>query len=797
MPISLEDLVSRIDTSKTALVFGAGASVPSGAPSGADLATHLWGAVAKCEPESSDLIDTASILVRNFGRRAVIDAVVAKLKKLNPQGGILGIPRFSWRSIYTTNFDRLVELSYKRLDLPVSVIRSNYDFTYREGDGGVRLYKMHGCVSQDSSLGDKASMILTDSDYEEFSIYRETIFSSLKNAMLEGDVLVIGQSLRDRHLQDLVKEVLGAKQRGAPGRLFVLVYNKDDLRAPLLEDKGAVIAFGGIDEFVHALANGASPEVSCDEESSEFNLPSAVVSAVQSASDGAMLQPNTVRMFNGSPASYADINAGSTFRRIRFEDLLSKIVKNERKFVVITGAAGVGKTTFGRQLLLGLVKQKYLAWEHRSDFQFKHEQWVGIESKLRSEGRVGVLFIDECTHFMRAVNQLADYLSSLDSSALRLVLTANSAQWTPRIKSKTLFQFGEIIEFSRLQDEEIHSLINLLESNQSISGLVHSEFKSQTREAQYGALRQKCSADMFVCLKNIFATESLDYILLSEYDDLDERLQAYYRYVAALQAVGMRVHRQLVIRMLGMPPDQVQAALTGLHGIVDEYDISPRDGIYGWTTRHLVIARKITEYKFSSLDELKELFDQIIDNINPSNRIELQSVRDLCDVEFGIGRLGEASIRRGLYKRLISVAPGERIPWHRLIRELLEEGDLEQVEFAIRDAQDSVGADAPIDRYKVRLLIARSAKTRGISDADRLALMRKAYELAKRNTEIHALDKHSYTTLCDVAHQLVQAGENPYILDEAINRLRIASDEIFDPELPRKIQYYESLRFRR
>src|SRR5690606_23329565 len=187
--------------------------------------------------------------------------------------------------------------------------------------------------------------------------------------------------------------------------------------------------------------------------------------------------------------------------------------------------------------------------------------------------------------------------------------------------------------------------------------------------------RQKCGADMFVCLKNIFANENLDTILLREFDELDEPLQEHYRYVAALEAVGMKVHRQLIIRMLHMPPHLVSAVLAGLSGIIDEYDISPDEGVYGWSTRHIVIARRITNYKFSSVPELTRLFGEIIRNINPAVPIELRSIRDICDQEFGIGRIGDPETRKYLYQQLTEIAPAERIPWHRLIRELLESGN--------------------------------------------------------------------------------------------------------------------------
>ena len=145
---------------------------------------------------------------------------------------------------------------------------------------------------------------------------------------------------------------------------------------------------------------------------------------------------------------------------------------------------------------------------------------------------------------------------------------------------------------------------------------------------------------------------------------------------------------------------------------------------------------------------------------------------------------------------MTEVAPGERIPWHRLIRELISAERVEEAEYAIRDSEVAVGKDSPIDRYKVRLLMLRAERTERISDQDRLALLRKAYELAMRNTEFYRWDKYSYRTLCDVAVELIGYGENAYVLDEAIKRLRDASGRILDPEMNRDLQSYERVRAR-
>lgn len=680
MPISLTELVDSL-RKDPALLLGAGASVPSGAPTGTALAHSLWERITKTSAISDDLLETTSLLSRRYGRSAVVNEIKTILSPLKPAGGLLSLPTIEWRAIFTTNFDQLVEAAYRRHKKPLAVFRSNYDFTRKEDASGGRLYKIHGCISQDRSTGDQSSLLLTEDDYDDYKAFRQASFVELERTLLQSDVLIVGQSLGDRHLQDLVKEVLKAKKQGVQGQVFLLAYDRDDFRAQLLEDRGAKVAFGGIDELIHAFAIGgsaASPEPAFSE------------------SLDALLSPGLV----------------STVRDLAVEvELPSNVVR-------------------------------------------------------------------------------------IDRPALQIIATANSAQWTPRIKTRNFFTRGEQLALSALSETEIRSLLNLLENSRSISDLVQNEFKRESRNKQFDRLRQKCSADMFVCLKNIFANESLDTILLQEYDLLAEPLQGYYRFVAALEAVGTRVHRQLVLRMLNVSASQVSAVLSGLSGIIDEFDIKPSRGVYGWSTRHLIIAQKITEYKFSHVDELVRLFDQVIDNINPLEPLELQSIRAICDVDYGIGRIGDSVTRERLYRRLVALVPGERIPWHRLIREKLEQGDISETEYLIRDAAEAAGADSPIDRYKVRLLVLRSNETAGISPDDRLALLRKAFELAMTNTRRHKLDKYSYRELCNVAVELNRKGENAAYMDEAISAMREGADRIMDPDLDRMLHHFENVRAR-
>ncbi len=796
MPISLTELVNSIDPTKSALLLGAGASVPSGAPTGTQLAHLLWRNIAKIEPSSDDLIETSTIISRRYTREAVVQEIKKALKPLQPTAGLLGLPSMEWSAIFTTNFDQLVEAAFRRHRKPLFVYRSNFDFSRKEDAQGQKLFKLHGCISEDRSTGHQSSLILTDDDYDDHKSFRGASFAELERTLYQADVLVVGQSLRDRHLQDIIKEVLNARNQGAPGRVFVLAYDRDDLRAQMWEDKGARIAFGGIDEMIHAFAANIPEVTQAPPNQAETLLPASVISAVRTVADERRHPGNVVRMFNGGPATYADIESKSTFERDQQTLVADLLTKGEIRVATIVGAAGVGKTTLARKIAMDLSNAGLSVWEHKNEFNFQYKSWLKIEADLRASGSRGILLLDECTHFMKAINNLLDELREIDNAALQVIVTANLSQWTPRIKSSQFFAKGKIVTLSRLSESELRSLINLLEQNREIANLVQQEFKNESRNRQIDRLRQKCSADMFVCLKNIFANESLDTILLQEYESLAEPLQEYYRFVAALEAVGTRVHRQLILRMLKIGASAVTSVLDGLAGIVDEFDIKPTKGVFGWSTRHLVIARKITDYKFSSVDELTKLFDQIIDNINPLEPIELQSVRAICDMEFGIGRIGDAATRERLYRRLIKLVPGERIPWHRLIRQKLDDREISDTEYVIRDAAESVGADSPIDRYKVRLLVLRSSATPNISDGDRLALLRKAFELAIKNSDRHGDDKYSYREVCNVAIELHRRGENVAYMDEAIARMRKATEKINDPDLDRMLQDFERIRSR-
>jgi hypothetical protein len=793
--MDIRSLATLIEPEHTVLLMGAGAAVQSGAPTGAALAEFLASRL-KPSPDGDELPEIAGIFEDRLGRPALVKAVRDRLVNLEPTGGLLAVPAFDWRAIYSTNFDTLVEESYRRAHRRLQVVRSNYDFS-RQTAADAMLFKIHGCITQDLADGHHSRMVLTEDDYEEVETYRQSLFNSLRQHMTTADTVIVGQSLGDRHLRDLAKEVASLRTQGVQGRVYLLAFDYNDDRARLYSRRGIEVAPGSLEDLLHALnVEGRSrpPVAHTTETTNAGHLPPPLAPLTVDVAHAASLPPNPVALFNGSPATYGDINSNMTITRAVERRLLEMQSGVRGFFTVIAGAAGVGKTSLARALLLKRSKEGFACWEHLNHFPLNVDEWMAVEASLRAVGRQGVLLIDDCAQHLAAVNRLTDALGKLDRPFLRLVVTANAAQWKTRTKSPYFFSRGSIERLSVLTTGDIHELVNLVDRQPDIRTLVENDFLHLGHRDRVRRLQDRCSADMFVCLKNIFRNENLDNILLQEFADLDVAVREVYRHVAALQAMGGRVHRQLIVRLLGIDVLELQSLLTQMEDVIAEYDIDHRQGLYGWSARHDVIANIIATYKFADQEELLRLLERLIDGLNPTIHIERETARAIASNEMGIARLTSLDQQADLLQRLIQAVPGERIPRRRLIRLYLRENQLADAERVISAATKDLGSDDIITTYRSVLALRRAEVTSGLLDEDRHAMLLEAERLAKQCVGARPFDRHNYVALADVGLAMARRFSDLRVLDEAIDAMVEMESEIGDPEFVRDRTRLESQR---
>ena len=296
---------------------------------------------------------------------------------------------------------------------------------------------------------------------------------------------------------------------------------------------------------------------------------------------------------------------------------------------------------------------------------------------------------------------------------------------------------------------------------------------------------------MFVCLKNIFATEKFDDIILREYAGLDNTEQEIYRFVAAMEHAGIRVHRQLVIRLLGIQSSGVSAALLSLAEIISEYDVNAKEGIYGWRVRHPVIAGIIAKYKFSDIARVTDLFEKVINQISPTYDIEIRTIRELCNIESGLAVIPDKRIQNRLLRTMMSIAPGERVPRHRLIRNLIDLGEFEKAESEIRIFEKDFRRDGPVVRYRILLMIARATQSLELLHEDRVVILEQAREFAASASDQYETNKTVLGAYCELGVETFKLTGSHAVYDDAMKKIKKAEARLGDPDITKLIVKYQ------
>lgn len=798
MPTKLSDFVQGVQPDSTILFFGAGSSIPSGAPSVAEIIEQLSRkfSIPNSGFALSELADLIEQKTRD--RRRMINELQTMFRRARPTGGLLNVPLYAWKSIYTTNYDTLIEQAYEKKNYPLAAYHSNFNFSVGPKNTNTKLYKLHGTIDEDVSTGGNSRITITDSDYILAHEFRQHLFNTLKAELSESKLIIIGYSLSDNMIKEIINQSININSQAySAGRIALLMYQEDEYRASLYEGRGLEVVFSGIDEFFAEMAR-KSPGPLFDLKASDNHLerhPLLVPTTLDVSHEVETGRAEPSRMFNGWAASYADIDDKLTFERTVADGVAGYLKSASGLCALLLGASGVGKTTAARQAMLKLRQSGYLCWEHKGDYTLSVDDWVSVAKSLHRAHETGVLFVDDAHSHLHQLNDLIDALVSENITSLALIMASSRSNWGPRYKTATFFKRHQLFTLSRLDGEEIDRLLSLIDTKPAIVRLLEHSFSGFNRVERRRRLVDRCEADMFVCLRNIFASESFDNIILREFAELSEQSQKIYRLVAALETSGVRVHRQLVIRLLKIPMTAIKGILDKLTDIVSEHTIDPKRHIYGWKGRHPVINEIITKHKFSDIKEFVQLFDLVIDNILPTYEIEIRSIIELCNIETGIARIPDKNVQNRLLAKMVSVATGERVPRHRLIRNLIELNKFDEAQTEIRIFEnDFKRSDGPVTRYKINLLVARAIRTSGILEEDRLAILRQAQELAVASIRRFAQHAAVLSAYCDVGFQILKLSGDVGCFDDALSQLREAETRLGDPDITNIIRKYERMK---
>lgn len=189
----LREYVKQVDEGDAALFVGAGLSRAAGYQ---DWRQLLGGCARRLRLDlgrEQDLVAVAQYYVNVNNSRAELNSLVRseyrKRKSLTENHRIIG--RLPVGTVWTTNYDTLLERAYEEVGRGLDVKSRDEDLTQPTPERDVTLYKMHGDISRPDQV------IITKGDYERYRREHTLFQQALERDLVDKTFLFLGFSFTD------------------------------------------------------------------------------------------------------------------------------------------------------------------------------------------------------------------------------------------------------------------------------------------------------------------------------------------------------------------------------------------------------------------------------------------------------------------------------------------------------------------------------------------------------------------------------------------------------------------------
>jgi hypothetical protein len=209
-------LISDIAQGRCLPFVGAGFSknavLPSNLsmPDWAELTQHL--AKDAETPDGTESTAVAQRCEQRFGRVQLIEAVRESLHPENARPGKAhrAFVQLPFDTIYTTNFDLLLEDAYAEATRPFRSLVGELQLPFHAGQIASSIVKMHGDIRHEEHI------VITKSDYDSFMSRYPVVATHLSAMLITRTPLFLGYSLSDpdfQNIRKIVRSRLGAFER--------------------------------------------------------------------------------------------------------------------------------------------------------------------------------------------------------------------------------------------------------------------------------------------------------------------------------------------------------------------------------------------------------------------------------------------------------------------------------------------------------------------------------------------------------------------------------------------------------
>lgn len=214
----IKDYVKSINNNNAAIFAGAGLSIPSGTMSWTDLLKDVAEELDLSNDTSTDMATLAQYYENYKESRADVAQLIIESfgPYIKPNINQELIAQLPIDTIWTTNYDDLLEKTYIQAHKRSMVKRSPKDFSINHQKKDVTIYKMHGDITQPTDA------IITKNDYETYNDTHLVYTTALKGDLVEKKFLFIGFSFEDPNLDYILARIRALVGENKPNHYFFI-----------------------------------------------------------------------------------------------------------------------------------------------------------------------------------------------------------------------------------------------------------------------------------------------------------------------------------------------------------------------------------------------------------------------------------------------------------------------------------------------------------------------------------------------------------------------------------------------
>ena len=466
-------------------------------------------------------------------------------------------------------------------------------------------------------------------------------------------------------------------------------------------------------------------------------------------------QANPRAFFRGGEPTWPDIREKVPPHRDLYESVLELIFEEllnpelEPGAVLITGSAGMGKTTLIRQI----------AFDVAQDFQTPvliHVPGTPLDARVIAPH----VKRDKLQRFLVIVHYAAEVLRELSlfweelkqrNLPVTLILEERTNQWLVA-KESIPIQFAPTeFTLSQLSAGEKESILSALEKFNCLDKLT-----SMSREERLSHFEALAHDDLLVALRELTTQTRFDLIVGDEYAKIPSPLakQAYV-YVSAVGQLDLSVRYETIIRVLKLRWDQLRpGVLLPTEGILitgEETGSSRHDIGFRLRVRHPIIASVIWSLAAPTDDKKFEVLNALLSHLDPGLPEDQRLVNDMIRRKDLVNTFAEFAMRRALFERISVILPNNGYVYQH--RSIIER-EMRDAEQAVTFARLAVKTDPRNGAFQNTLGLALELQARGVEDnLRRQALLSEAAKLFDDGIRRDRRDPYGYIGKLNILRQ--------------------------------------------